>query len=64
MDLKSGYPFWAIRNGLMRAYPRLQDYIAFMLGSPSSGTPTAPFDEESEGWGELEKKLTERFTKF
>lgn len=24
MDLKSGYPFWAIRNGLMRAYPRLE----------------------------------------
>lgn len=24
MDLKSGYPFWAIKNGLMRAFPRLQ----------------------------------------
>jgi len=24
MDLKSGYPFWSIRNGLMRAFPRLQ----------------------------------------
>ncbi len=24
MDLKSGLPFWAIRNGLMAAYPRLQ----------------------------------------
>ena len=24
MDLKSGYPFWAIRNGLMTAFPRLQ----------------------------------------
>lgn len=24
MDLKSGYPFWAIRNGLLRAYPRLE----------------------------------------
>ncbi|RYE70967.1 MAG: FAD-binding oxidoreductase, partial [Oxalobacteraceae bacterium] len=24
MDLKSGYPFWSIRNGLMRAYPRLE----------------------------------------
>lgn len=23
MDLKSGYPFWAIRNGLMHAYPPL-----------------------------------------
>lgn len=24
MDLKSGYPFWAIKNGLMRAFPALQ----------------------------------------
>ena len=23
MDLKSGYPFWAVRNGLMAAFPRL-----------------------------------------
>ncbi|AGP31433.1 hypothetical protein [Corynebacterium terpenotabidum] len=51
-------------NKVLLAYPRLQDYVAFMLGSPSSGTPTAPFDEEAEGWGELEKKLTDRFTKF
>ncbi len=24
MDLKSGYPFWAVRNGLMHAFPRLK----------------------------------------
>lgn len=24
MDLKSGYPFWAVKNGLMHAYPRLE----------------------------------------
>ena len=24
MDLKSGYPFWAISNGLMQAFPRLE----------------------------------------
>ena len=24
MDLKSGYPFWAIKNGLMHAFPPLQ----------------------------------------
>lgn len=51
-------------NKTLLAYPRLQDYIAFMLGSPSSGTPTAPFDEESEGWSQLETNLTGRFTKF
>ena len=51
-------------NQVLLAYPRLQDYVAYMLGSPSSGTPTAPFDEEAEGWGEMERRLTERFTKF
>jgi len=24
LDLKSGYPFWAVKNGLMRAFPPLQ----------------------------------------
>ena len=24
MDLKSGYPFWAVKNGLMHAFPRLE----------------------------------------
>ena len=24
MDLKSGYPYWAIKNGLMYAFPRLE----------------------------------------
>ncbi|MCR6663588.1 MAG: FAD-binding oxidoreductase [Luteimonas sp.] len=28
MDLKSGYPFWAIRNGLMRAFPPLHEHLA------------------------------------
>lgn len=28
MDLKSGYPFWAIRSGLIRAFPRLQRDLA------------------------------------
>ena len=27
MDLKSGYPFWAIKNGLMHAFPPLQDNL-------------------------------------
>ena len=27
MDLKSGYPFWAIRNGLMQAFPPLRDSL-------------------------------------
>jgi hypothetical protein len=51
-------------NQVLLAYPRLQDYIAYMLGSPSAATPTAPFDEEANGWTELENNLTRRFTKF
>ncbi len=27
MDLKSGYPFWAVKNGLMAAFPPLQTDI-------------------------------------
>ena len=27
MDLKSGYPYWAIKNGLMHAFPQLQEDI-------------------------------------
>jgi hypothetical protein len=51
-------------NKVLLAYPRLQDYIAYMLGSPSAATPTAPFDEEANGWTQLEENLTNRFTKF
>ena len=28
MDLKSGYPFWAVSNGLMHAFPRLESDVA------------------------------------
>jgi len=27
MDLKSGYPFWAVKNGLMRAFPPLRNNL-------------------------------------
>ena len=28
MDLKSGYPFWAIKNGLMYAFPKLEGNVS------------------------------------
>lgn len=28
MDLKSGYPYWAVKNGLMQAFPPLRDDVA------------------------------------
>lgn len=27
MDLKSGYPFWAVKNGLLRTFPRLEEDV-------------------------------------
>lgn len=51
-------------NKILLAYPKLQDYLAYMLGSPSDSTPSAPFDEELKGWKELEEALIRRFTKF
>ena len=51
-------------NKVLLAYPRLQDYLAYMLGSPSSSTPSAPFDEEVKGWKALEDGLIARFSKF
>ncbi|RAV32900.1 hypothetical protein [Corynebacterium heidelbergense] len=51
-------------NRVLVAYPQLQNYIAFMLGSPSDTTPSAPYDEEVRGWTALEEDFVKRFTKF
>lgn len=40
MDLKSGYPFWAIKNGLLRAFPRIEanaDCDVLVVGGGISG---------------------------
>ncbi len=44
MDLKSGYPFWAVKNGLMNAFPRLESDIVcdvLVLGGGITGALTA-----------------------
>lgn len=51
-------------NKVLLAYPELQNYLAYMLGAPSSATPSAPFDKEAKGWKALEEGLTKRFTRF
>lgn len=51
-------------NTILLSYPQLQNYLAYMLGSPSDATPSAPFDEEAKGWKALEEGLIRRFTKF
>ena len=53
-------------NSFFLANPRMQDYLAYLTGSTRSVgyTPTPPFTEHAEGWKELEKMLTKRFSKF
>lgn len=44
MDLKSGYPFWAVKNGLMHAYPRLESDVrcdVVLVGGGISGALVA-----------------------
>ncbi|UJL58780.1 hypothetical protein [Corynebacterium diphtheriae] len=60
---------WAADDSLNSYFltnPRMQDYISYMIGSTrvSGYTPTPPFTEHSEGWAEMEKMLTKRFSKF
>ncbi|KAB7771121.1 NAD(P)/FAD-dependent oxidoreductase [Xanthomonas maliensis] len=41
MDLKSGYPFWSIRNGLMRPYPRLEQDVRCEVAIIGGGVTAA-----------------------
>jgi glycine/D-amino acid oxidase-like deaminating enzyme len=65
MDLKSGYPWWAVRNGLMHAFPPLQaDHrcdVAVIGGGitgaliadelAAHGHDVAVFEQRDVGWG-------------
>lgn len=65
MDLKSGYPFWAVKNGLMRAFPALagdiQCDVAVIGGGitgaliadelSSNGLQVSVFEQRDIGWG-------------
>lgn len=65
MDLKSGYPYWAIRNGLMHAFPRLERdlrcEVAVIGGGISAaliadelaahGFDVAVIEQRDIGWG-------------
>ena len=65
MDLKSGYPFWAVKNGLMHAFPPLrQDLpvdVAIIGGGitgaliaqelATHGHSVAVLDQRDIGWG-------------
>ncbi len=65
MDLKSGYPFWSIRNGLMQDYPRLEQDLAcevLVIGGGITGAliadelvrhghDVAVIEQREIGWG-------------
>ncbi len=65
MDLKSGYPFWAVKNGLMHAFPPLQADlrcdVAIIGGGitgaliadelAAHGHEVAVVDQRDVGWG-------------
>ena len=65
MDLKSGYPFWAVKNGLMQAFPPLRadfDCDVIVLGAGITGALIADelalhghavcvLDQRDVGWG-------------
>jgi monoamine oxidase len=65
LDLKSGYPFWLVKNGLMRAYPALDQKLqceVIVLGGGitgaliayhlvEAGVDTVVLDKRDVGWG-------------
>ncbi|WP_288833304.1 hypothetical protein [uncultured Corynebacterium sp.] len=53
-------------NSFLLANPRMQDYLAYMLGSTEAAgyVPSAPFDDKAQAWQEMENQLVKRFSKF
>lgn len=65
MDLKSGYPFWVVKNGLLHAYPRLQENLkcdVLVVGAgitgalisdhmARAGMRVCVIDSREAGWG-------------
>jgi hypothetical protein len=39
MDLKSGYPYWAVKNGLMYAFPQLDADLSCDVAVVGAGIP-------------------------
>ncbi|AJK68124.1 hypothetical protein [Corynebacterium marinum] len=53
-------------NSYLLANPRMQDYLSYMLGSTENAgyVPSAPFNDHSTAWKDLEDMLIKRFSKF
>ena len=51
MDLKSGYPYWAIKNGLMYAFPKLDADLSCDIVVVGAGITGALIADELAGHG-------------
>ncbi|MEH0146528.1 hypothetical protein V6D40_02465 [Corynebacterium sp. Q4381] len=53
-------------NSFLLANPRMQDYLAYMLGSTEAAgyVPSPPFTDKAQAWAEMEEQLIKRFSKF
>ena len=53
-------------NSFLLANPRMQDYLAYMLGSTEAAgyVPSPPFKDKAQAWAEMEEQLIKRFSKF
>lgn len=51
MDLKSGYPFWAVKNGLMHAFPQLDADLTCDVAVVGAGITGSLIADELAGHG-------------
>ena len=51
MDLKSGYPYWAVKNGLMHPFPPLQVDLRCDVAIVGGGITGALIADELAGHG-------------
>ncbi len=60
MDLKSGYPFWAIRNGLMHAFPPAREDLRCDVAIIGAGITGALIADELQAHGHAVAVLDQR----
>ncbi len=60
MDLKSGYPWWAVKNGLMHAFPRLQDDLRCDVAVVGGGITGALIADELAAYGHEDVVIEQR----
>ena len=64
MDLKSGYPYWAVKNGLMHAFPQLDADLAcdvVVVGggiTEAEGTVGTPYGVIKAAWKIADGEMT------